>query len=289
MNDFTIAVQTGPLFELAHAARAAAGRCVQMTGTVYANALRTLTPPHGQGASMASTRAKKSVGIVKLKERIAEDIMGGSTPTYARPVRRRDGSGWMAFDESRNYTEGNGNFGLVVPTVKKFGKHTVPMEDAARVISGGRFRRRKGALRRMRREHDGPHFVTASSLRALVKQKQRMAGFTISGWAHGAEYFATGERIARGFFAELGGPGAAGSDIPMAIDDGQIADYSAVQDGVAGGFISNDAFPDALKNKNRITGRTVEQASRHALAKMEKNIVAWYKKKAKEILRRGHE
>lgn len=286
MSDFSVDVNTGPLFALAHAANAAAVRCTQLTGTVYANALRTLTPPHGQGASLASTRTKKSKGITKLRERIAQDIMGGATPTFARPVQRADGS-WMAFAPSGGYTEGHGNFGLVVPTVKKFGKASVPMEDPARVISAGYFRRRKGSMRRLRRQHDGPHFVTASALKALVKHKQRNAGFTISGWAHGANYFSTGANIARGFFPELGGPGSAGSDVPLAIDDAQVADYSAIADGVAGGFLSNDAFPSALKNKDRITERAVGTVARHALDKMQQNILTWYKKKAKEILRKA--
>lgn len=275
MSDFSVDVETGPLFALTHAAGEAVQRAAQLTGTVYANALRTLTPPHGDGATLASTRAKKSKGITKLRERIAEDIMGGATPTFARPVRRYDGN-WMAFDSAGHYTEGNGNFGLVVPTVKKFGKASVPMEDPARIIKDGYFRRRRGAMRRIRRRHDGPHFVTASALKALVRHKQKMAGYTISGWAHGARLFSLSGSIDRGFFAELGAPGDAGSDEYESFGTGAV---DAVE-----GWLANDAIHDA-KHKSRIVDYTVYAVARRALSKMQQNIKSWYLKKAKEILR----
>lgn len=276
MSDFSVDVETGPLFALARAAGEAAERCAQLTGTVYANALRTLTPPHGDGATLASTARKNSKGITKLRERIAEDLMGGPTPTFARPVRRRDGSGWMAFDSSGHYTEGNGNFGLVVPTVKKFGKAAVPMEDPARIIKAGYFRRRRGAMRRLRQKHDGPHFVTASALRALVRNKQKMAGYSISGWAHGARLFSTAKNIPGGFFASLGGAGDAG------LSDGSSGFVPGTVD-AREGWLENDAIHDA-KHKSRFADHTVYSVARHGLAKMQENIKKWYLKKAKQIL-----
>lgn len=274
-DTFTCAVNTGPLFDLARATGEASARCAQLTGTVYANALRTLTPPHGDGATLASTARKNSKGITKLRERIAEDIMGGPTPTFARPVRRYDGN-WMAFDSSGHYTEGNGNFGLVVPTVKKFGKAAVPMEDPARIIKDGYFRRRRGAMRRIRQKHDGPHFVTASALRALVRRKQKLAGYSISGWAHGARLFSTAKNIPGGFFASLGGAGDAGLwDGPSSFVPGTVDARE--------GWLENDAIHDA-KHKSRFVDHTVYSVARHALDKMRKNIISWYTKKAKQIL-----
>jgi hypothetical protein len=283
-EDFTMSVLTSPLAAARHAAYAATVRCTQLTGTIYANAMRTLTPPHGDGATLQNTRTKKSKGITKLRERIAEDIMGGPTPTFARPVQRADGS-WMAFSPSGGYTEGHGNFGLVVPTVKKFGKASVPMEDPARIIKAGYFRRRRGSMRRLRRQHDGPHFVTASALKALVKRKQSHAGFTISGWTPGARHFSTGGSVARGFFPELGGRGAAGAseDLDKAWDNCEWTDWNAVVETGVDGWMSNESFHDT-KQLRRIDFRTVSPLVGNALAKMKKNIVAWYSKKAREIL-----
>lgn len=283
--EFTLAVNTGPLFAAAHAAKKAQAQCLKMTGTIYANALRTLTPPHGNGATLKETANKKNKGITKLRERIAEDIMGGPSPTFARPVRRVDGS-WMAFDSSGHYTEGKGNFGLVVPTVKKFGKAAVPMEDPARVIAGGYFRPRKGSMRRIRRLHDGPHFVTASALKALVKRKQQNAGFSISGWAPGARFFAVGAKIARGFYEERGGHGAAGADenLDAAFDEGRIADdRSLVTSGPCKGWISNDSFHSKAQLA-RVSDSAVLSLARNALRKMEQNILNSYKKTARSLL-----
>ena len=277
MSDFAVAVNTGPVTALQYAAQAAAERCLRLSGVVYANALRTLTPPHGVGATMQNTQKAKNAGILRLRERIAEDIMGGPEPTFARPVRRADGS-WMALDAQGHYTEGSGHFGFVVPTVSKFGDSVVPMEKPEPLLSGSRWYRRKGSMRRFPHAHQGPHFVTAASLRALVKKKQKMAGFTISGWYHGWRFFSTAQNAPTGFFPALGGPGSAGAD------DAQPLSAASAYVEPIDGFIESSAWPDALKNKHRITDSTVNSVAQNALRAMRKNILTWYKKKAKAIL-----
>ena len=63
-NTFQLAVNVGPLFAAAAAAQVAAKRVIKLSGTIYANALRTLTPPHGKGATLQNTRGKRSKGIL---------------------------------------------------------------------------------------------------------------------------------------------------------------------------------------------------------------------------------
>lgn len=279
-DTFSCAVNTGPLFALAHAAREAQAQCIKLSGTVYANALRTLTPPHGKGATMQDTHKKKSKGITALQARIEQDLQGGPTPTYARPVRRKDGT-WMAFDDAGNYTAGGGNFGMVVPSATKFGKYKVPVESPEQVLSkvGEQALTHKGRVRRWRRVQDGIHFVRAGALRALVSKRKKQAGYTISGWAHGARFFATGKKgIAKGFFEPLGGAGAAGQAATPAGD--AFAEVEPLE-----GWMQNDAFLGPLRQRDRIMSTTVHRTAGHALQKMQQNIVKWYTKKAKQILR----
>lgn len=277
-DTFTCAVNTGPLFALAHAAREAQAQCIKLSGTVYANALRTLTPPHGKGAAMQDTRKKKSKGIDALQARIEQDLQGGPAPTYARPVRRKDGT-WMAFDAAGNYTAGGGNFGMVVANQNKFGKLPVPIESPEQVLAkvGEQPLTHKGRVRRWRRVQDGVHFVRAGALRALVRKRKKHAGYTISGWAHGARFFATGKNIAKGFFEPLGGAGAAGQSADPA--GSAFAEVEPLE-----GWMQNDAFLGSLRQRDRIMTTTVHRTARHALDKMRKNIISWYTKKAKQIL-----
>lgn len=299
MSDFAVAVNTGPVTAMQYAAQAAAARSLRLSGVVYANALRTLTPPHGVGATMQNTQKAKNTGILKLRERIAEDIMGGAEPTFARPVRRADGS-WMALDAKGHYTEGSGHFGFVVPTASKFGDSVVPIEQPAHRLRLSRWYRRKGSMRRYRATHDGPHFVTAASLKALVKHKQKNAGFTISGWYHGWRFFSTAKNAPTGFFPSLRGPGSAGADADLdelvtTFEDkggwgyADVAPRSETLRAFAyvdtmDAYIASQTWPDVLKNKSRITERAVFTVAQHALRAMRQNILAWYKKKAKAIL-----
>lgn len=272
-------VDYGPLFALSRAMREAQAQCLKLSGTVYANALRTLTPPHGQGAKMKDTAKKKNKGIDALKGRIEADLMGGKAPTKARPVRRADGT-WMAFDAAGHYTAGGGNFGMVVATKKKFGKIPVPIETPEQVLAkvGQRVYLRKGQARFWRAKQDGVHFVAAGALRAFVAKRKKQAGKGISGWAHGARFFATGKNIAAGFFAELGGAGAAGQSATPG--GSAVADVEPLE-----GWMENKAMRGGLKQKDRMLSSTVHSVARHALQTMEKNIRNWYMKKAKQILK----
>lgn len=290
MSDFTAEVHTGPLFALAHATREAQAQVLRLSGTIYANALRTLTPPHGQGATIKSTKAKKTKGIVELQARIAEDIQGGPSFSAVRAVRKADGSGWLAFDTHHNYTEGGGHFGLVVPKNETFTAadgtvHKVPIEDPEAVYRRyKRWVKKNGRRRVWGPGHDGPHFVRIGKLRSFVAKKKKMAGYTISGWAHGARFFSTSAtaNIDKGFFPELGGAGSAGSD--AAEYAAPAANAALAEAEPASGWMESQSFAPALKNKSIITDRTVNAVADHAIGKMKRNIVQWYKKKAKAIL-----
>lgn len=278
-DSFSVDVSTGPLFALSHAMREAEKQCLRLSGTIYANALRTLTPPHGKGSTMADTAKAKSKGITALRGRIAEDLMGGPAPTKARPVLKADGT-WLAFDASGHYTSGGGNYGMVVATKKKFGPHTVPVESPESVVAslGTVVKKQKGAMRRWRARQDGVHFVAAGALRAFVRKRQAKAGFTISGWRHGARFFSTGKNIAKGFFEPLGGSGSAGQSADPASTS--FADVEPLE-----GWMANDAFHGPLQQRDRIQNASVHRVAGNALKKMRAEILKWYTKKANQILK----
>lgn len=295
-NTFQLAVNVGPLFAAAAAAQVAAKRVIKLSGTIYANALRTLTPPHGEGATLQNTRGKRSKGILKLRERIAEDIMGGATIRKARPVLTRDGR-WLAFDERGSYSSGGGHFGLVVPTVNRFGKTPIPFEDPRAVLRDLVVYRQKGAMRRWGRPPRELHFVRPGALRAAVRENQWLAGRTISGWAPGARFFATGASIAPGFYEDRGGRGEAGADedldenvdieglygVPTWTTRSNALEHFTNVEPVDA-YIANQSWPSRLKNKSAVTDSAVYSLARHALAKMEANIIKFYRKKAAALL-----
>ena len=291
MADFSAEVHTGPLFALAHATREAQSRVLSLSGTIYANALRTLTPPHGQGATLQSTKNKKSKGILALQARIAEDIQGGPQFSTVRAVRRADGSGWMAFDSRHQYTEGGGHFGMVVPKNETFTDrsgtvHKVPIDDPATIYNRfARWMKKNGRRRVWAPGLTGPIFVRAGKLRSFVAKKKKMAGFTISGWAHGARFFSTSAtgKIDKGFFPALGGHGDAGRD-DSTFGSSPFAESTLVESDPASGWLESHSWPAALKNQHIVTQTAVNSVAANALAKMERNILAWYKKKAKTIL-----
>ena len=283
-NEFTLAVNTGPLFAAAHAAKVAQVQCVKMTGTIYANALRTLTPPHGNGSTLKDTAKKKSKGILKLHKRIAEDIMGGTATPYGRPVLAKDGR-WLAFDTEGRYTSGGGHFGFVVPTRDTFNGTRVPFVDPEQVLASSRWYKVRGSYRRYPAAPQGINFVRAGALKSAVAKRLKRAGFTISGWAPGARYFATGANIAKGFFEGLGGRGAAGSDddLEAAFDDGFIVDETSLVEPSGGGWLSNDSFFTNAQ-LGRLSSTALRAVAGNALRKMEQNIIRSYKKAARALL-----
>ena len=49
-------------------------------------------------------------------------------------------------------------------------------------------------------------------------------------------------------------------------------------------YIANQSWPRRLKNKSAVTDSAVYSLARHALSKMEANIVKFYRKKAAALL-----
>lgn len=282
MKDFEAVVKLDPMRALVHATAEACTMASKQSGAVYAAALRTVTPPHGTGAKMADTAKKDSIGIRKLKQRIAVDIRGAGDSSYGvTPVRSGNGR-WLAFKDG-HYTEGGGNFGLVVPKFISFTgadgkKYPVPFVKPADVHKRRVFYTRRGAKRAMPVNPGGVYFVRKTELDRYVAKKQKMAGFTISGWAEGARFFGTGKTIRAGFFGSLGGYGTAGSDTDYLVGADMYDKGRFEYIGYMGNYEVN-----SMKWSSRMT-TTAGKIVGKALGNMERSIIRWYKKKAKEIV-----
>lgn len=284
MKDFEAVLVKNPLSAMAMITREAAKKALKSQGILFAAALRTVTPPHGDGAKMATTKNKSSVGINKLKERIAVDIRGAGDSSYGvTPVRSWNGR-WLAFKDG-HYTDGGGNFGLVVPKVTSFTgadgkKYPVPFVKPAEVHQRRVFHTRRGAKRAMHVNPGGVYFVRKTELDRYVAKKQKMAGFTISGWRFGAKLFATGKTIDGGFFMKLRGRGNAGDSSEKHPMHADLYDYNAME---YYGFMENGEL-DKFKGKHKRMIRVAREMGWQAAVNMQNNIVRWYKKKAKEIV-----
>lgn len=186
-------------------------RCVKAFGTIFARALAAGTPPHnGRDEAGAVLRSKNQHDIVVLRERISWNIAGVNKPGdiqgFAQPVPFRNLPGqWLAIDtETRKPAKPRGFFGMVVPTSwAKVRGQSVPETSPEQAYAGARWDGKKLVSPTRKRKK----FVRKNALAAFVKRKQAQAGKLISGWAPGARVFATGKRIAAGFFEALGGKG----------------------------------------------------------------------------------
>lgn len=239
---------------------------VRGVGLIYANALRTASPPHGGSATMKSTAKANSVGILQLKKRIAFDISGEEYPqniiAYGRPVRARNGV-YLVLDENGNKVRPSGSFAIITPGSVGRGKDHLPMETPEEVYSQGKWKNGRWV-------GDGKvHFVSAAPLRAFVKKKQAQAGFLISGWAEGARKFSKAKNLPTGFFAKLGGAGSGALRVSGGQAVGELVNAAAHRPGPA----------------DRFNERRVLKLSEMGVAAQRKNMMAWYAREAKKILK----
>lgn len=183
-------------------------KSIKAFGTIYANAMASATPPHTAKGTPA-TATKGHADIKKLKQIISLNIAGVEDPRQIKPTAkpvpyRKLAGAWMAIDpETKKPIKTRSPFGFIVPTSwRRVRGQNPPETDPAAVYATARWRGKKMVPAKFKKV-----FVRKNKLAALVKKQQKEAGKLISGWAHGARVFATGKRIAPGFFAELGGKG----------------------------------------------------------------------------------
>lgn len=209
--DYKVNVSEKAFQKLSFLAGEVPERCVKAFGTIYARALAAATPPHnGAGEVGAVLRSKSQRDLVILRERISWNIAGVTKPGdiqgFAQPVPYRNLPGqWLAIDpETRKPAKPRGFFGIVVPTSwAKVRGQSVPETSPEQAYAGARWDGKKLVSPQRKKKK----FVRKAALSAFVKRKQATAGKLISGWAPGARVFATGQRIAAGFFESLGGKG----------------------------------------------------------------------------------
>lgn len=248
-----------------------AATAIKQRGAIFTNALRTVTPPHGKGATMQSTAKKDNEGIRALRKRISQDIAGVDSPEqiepFATPIFTRQKK-WIAIKSgggAHELADAKGNFGFIVLGETAFKGKRAPLENPAKVYGDPIFLKGRAHARQW-----APHFVTAEALRRLVKRQQKQAGKFISGWAPAWDVFG-GKRIPAGFYKKLGGKGygrKTGSGVKLQ------------------GEIGNDAAPEPAMAA--MASRREERALRIADAALKTNQKAlkkWYTKKAKEILK----
>lgn len=245
---------------------------LRQRGVIFANAMRTVTPPHGKGATMQSTAKKDNEGIRALRKRIAQDIAGVDSPEqiepFAEPVLTREKK-WIAIRPGGGahvLAKSKGNFGFIVLGSTEYKGKRVLLANPAAVYGEPVFRKGRAHLA----GQWAPQFVTAQALRKLVKRQQATAGRFISGWAPGWEAFG-GQRMPAGYYKKLGGKGY-----------GRTSGSGAKLQGVIG----NDAAPEpAMAAAAAARKRRALQIAAPALKTNQKALMKWYKKKAQEILK----
>ena len=249
---------------------ALAETALRQRGVIFANALRTVTPPHGKGATMASTAKKDNDGIRALRKRIAQDIAGvddvEQISAYADPVLTRSGK-WIALQTgTKKLALSKGNFGFIVLSSTSYRGKRVPLAKPAEVYG-------KPVFKRGRAHVSGvwaPVFVKAAALRAFVKQKQAHAGKFVSGWVHGYLAFG-GKSVPAGYFRKLGGAGY-----------GRKQGSGEKLRGVMG----NEAAPDAaMATRAAMREKRALRIAEPALRTNARALAKWYKKKMKELLK----
>lgn len=266
MIKVTAAMDKRQMQALTELSEKVASELVRGVGLIYANALRTASPPHGGNATMKSTAKANSVGILELKKRISFDISGEEYPqniiAYGRPVRARNGL-HLVLDENGNKVRPSGSFAIITPSTVGRGKHALPMETPEQVYAQGKWENGRWV-------GDGKvHFVSAAPLRTFIKKKQAEAGYLISGWAAGARQFSKAKSLPSGFFAKLGGSGSGALRADGGTAKGELVNAAAHRPGPA------DKFNE----------RRVLKLSEMGVAAQRKNMMAWYTREAKKILK----
>lgn len=242
---------------------------LRQRGVIFANALRTVTPPHGSGATVQSTAKKDNEGIRALKRKIAQDIAGvdsaEAVQPFAAPVLTRQGK-WIAVDPStKKQAKSKGNFGFVVLHSMLYKTQLAPVEDPAEVYGRPVFKKGRAHARAWR-----PVLVMPAALRKLIERQQKRAGAFISGWAPAFAAFG-GKRIPAGFYKKLGGKG-------YGVKRGNGPALS--------GEIGNEAAPEtAMATAVESREKRAVRIATPALRSNARALATWYKKKMKEILK----
>jgi hypothetical protein len=244
-------------------------RSVKEQGTIFVRAAAAMTPPHqARHASSASLNTQKNADIQKSRELVRRNILGAAEPQKVRAVPYRNLPGaWLALDPATNKPARiKSVFGIVVPeSVQKVRGQKVPLSNLPQVYAGARWNGKRMVPARRK-----THFVNAGQLDTFIKQKQGHVGKLISGWAPAARVFATGKKIAAGFFEKLGGKGF-----------GRIIEG---KDGLCKGFMVNrQPYQPAQADLIQRNMQKLYAFTKAARAVQKKKILAWYKKQAKAI------
>lgn len=249
-----------------------AATAIKQRGAIFTNALRTVTPPHGKGATMQSTAKKDNEGIRALRKRIAQDIAGVDSPDqiepFAEPILTKNKK-WIAIRSGGGahvIAKSKGNFGFIVLASKEFKGKKAPIVKPQNVYGEPVFR--KG--RAYRSGSWAPAFVTAEALRKLVKRQQATAGRFISGWAPAWQVFG-GKRMPAGFYKKLAGKGYGRQSGSGSKLTGEIANQAAPEPAMAAAAASRQ--------------KRALQIARPALQTNAKALKKWFNKKAKQILK----
>lgn len=249
-----------------------AATAIKQRGAIFTNAMRTVTPPHGKGATMQSTAKKDNEGIRALKKRIAQDIAGVDSPEqiapFAEPILTREKK-WIAIRPGGGahvLAKSKGNFGFIVLGSTEYKGKKVPLAKPAVIYGDPIFRKGRAYLRGTWE----PALVTADALRKLVKRQQATAGRFISGWVPAWQVFGS-KSVPAGFYKKLGGKGygrQSGSGVKLV------------------GEIGNEAAPEpAMAAAAASRRKRALQIASSALKTNTKALKKWYIKKAKEILK----
>ncbi len=251
-------------------------QAVMLRGRVLVGVMRTISSPHFR-ARMVETLKKNSRGITNLKKRIARDIAGvddaSKIKPFGAPLVRKNGvvlAGSLATGKPLTPREFRGNFGFVVVASARGrkGKGSVSTVSPESVSESRIFGSPRGMRKRAARKPRGIHYVTAPALRAFVKKQQKHAGQYLSGWAPAARFFFAPRGISAGYFAEHGRPGSA---------------RLARSRGKAAASVTNSAAyssGQASRHQAQFRGHGLRMAA-SALAKVEREIRAWYRKKTR--------
>lgn len=244
-----------------------AEQLVRQRGAVFANAWRTVTPPHQRGATMESTATKKNEGYTRLQRNISMDIAGVPTPedvqAYATPVRLKNGE-FLAKTADGQVAVPRGGFGFVVVSGGG-GKFPAPIADPAAVYEARSFIEGRSYLA------GAPVvYVRPAPVKRLIKRQQKHAGKFISGWVPGLRAMGA-KKIAAGFFSALAGAGSgrvSGSGTRLR---GELENAAAPSDEMA-----------AVLKKRKSWALAI---ARPALATNADALKKWYANKMKALLK----
>lgn len=244
-----------------------AEQLVRQRGAVFANAWRTVTPPHQRGATMDSTAVKKNEGYTRLLRNISMDIAGVPSPedvqAYATPRRLKNGE-FLAKTADGQLAVPRGGFGFVVVSGGG-GKFPAPIADPAAVYAGRSFVEGRSYLR------GAPVvYVRPAPVKRLIKSQQKRAGKFISGWVPGLRAMGA-KKVAAGFYSALAGGGS-----------GRVSGSGTRMRGELENAAAPSAEMAAVLKKRKSWALSI---ARPALATNASALSAWYKKKMKALLK----